>query len=185
MEKPPLTTGDIAKHCGVNFRTVIRWIERGRLKAYQLPGRGDNRVRAEDFMVFLRDNQMPVPAEFLDKQRRVLVVEDDPVMARAIERVLKRAGYETRTAMDGFRAGVLLGDFQPSVVTLDLRLPGLGGLEVLKFIRSTEHFSNVRILVVSGMPQDELNKALQTGADDILGKPFDNEILLKKVEQLV
>ncbi|TNF38926.1 MAG: response regulator, partial [Gammaproteobacteria bacterium] len=40
-----LTTGDIARYCQVNFRSVIRWIERGLLKAHKLPGRGDNRVK--------------------------------------------------------------------------------------------------------------------------------------------
>ena len=62
--KQILTTGEIARYCGVNFRTVIRWIERGRLKAYQLPGRGDNRVTVEDFIDFLKVNSMPIPEEF-------------------------------------------------------------------------------------------------------------------------
>lgn len=56
-----LTTGEIAQHCGVNARTVIRWIKRGYLNAYQLPGRGDNRVAVEDFVNFLKAHDMPIP----------------------------------------------------------------------------------------------------------------------------
>ena len=45
MKKEILTTGDIAKYCNVNFRTVVRWVERGLLKSHKLPGRGDNRIQ--------------------------------------------------------------------------------------------------------------------------------------------
>ncbi|ASP40977.1 hypothetical protein CHH28_17240 [Bacterioplanes sanyensis] len=64
-EKQALTTGEVAKFCGVNFRTVIRWIERGHLQAYKLPGRGDNRIPVNGFVEFLKDNHMPVPDELL------------------------------------------------------------------------------------------------------------------------
>ncbi|MDO6805884.1 helix-turn-helix domain-containing protein, partial [Wenyingzhuangia sp. 1_MG-2023] len=57
--KQVLTTGEVAKYCGVNFRTVIRWIERGHLEAYKLPGRGDNRVPVAGFVRFLQSNEMP------------------------------------------------------------------------------------------------------------------------------
>ncbi len=63
MQKDIFTTGDIAKYLGVNFRTVGRWIKKGYLKAFQLPGRGDNRVTREDFFEFLQEHGMPVPEE--------------------------------------------------------------------------------------------------------------------------
>lgn len=61
--KEALTTGEVAKYCGVNFRTVIRWIEKGYMKAYKLPGRGDNRVPIDSLIDFLKQNNMPIPAE--------------------------------------------------------------------------------------------------------------------------
>jgi len=64
VDKRTLTTGEIARYCGVNFRTVIRWIKRGYLNAFQLPGRGDNRVEVEDFLIFLKKNNIPIPEEF-------------------------------------------------------------------------------------------------------------------------
>ena len=63
MKKRVLTTGEVADYCGVNFRTVIRWIKRGQLDAYQLPGRGDNRIEVDDFIDFLITHKMPVPDE--------------------------------------------------------------------------------------------------------------------------
>ena len=133
--KQILTTGEIARYCGVNFRTVIRWIERGRLKAYQLPGRGDNRVTVEYFIDFLKVNSMPIPEEFSQRERRVLIVESNPTVAKQVQETLQSSGYLTTVASDGFLAGSLLGTFKPSVMLLDLRIPGLSSDDVVNFIK--------------------------------------------------
>ena len=182
--KRTLTTGEIADHCGVNFRTVIRWIKAGRLKAFQLPGRGDNRVEVPNFIDFLRRHQMPIPKDFAHLARRVLIVDDDVGMAKAIQRTLRRGGYETRIARDGFRAGALVTIFSPTAMVLDLQMPGLGGPDVIKFVRSQEHMRSVKILVVSAMPQAQLQETLKAGADDVLEKPFQNKVLLEKLAAL-
>ena len=184
MERQTLTTGEIATYCGVNFRTVIRWIKRGYLKAYQLPGRGDNRVELEDFLRFLREHKMPIPEVLQEQAQRVLIVEDDLPMAKSIQRILHRRGFETTIASDGFRAGALLDAYSPTVITLDLKMPGLGGLDVIKFIRSTERLKGIKILVVSAMPQKDLDEAVKAGADGILEKPFNNKVLLETVSEL-
>lgn len=185
IEKKTLTTGEIAKYCGVHFRTVIRWIEKGHLKAYQLPGRGDNRVNLEDFLNFLQSHEMPIPEDLKGHSKRVLVVDDELRMANAIERVLKRGGYEVQSAQDGFQAGVLLGTFCPSVITLDLMMPSISGIETLNFIRSRAPSTYVKILVISAAPEKLVEEALQKGADDFLAKPFKNEELLEKVDLLI
>jgi excisionase family DNA binding protein len=179
-----LTTGEIASHCGVNFRTVIRWIERGCLNAYKLPGRGDNRVTVEEFVRFLVENQMPVPAEFQNQHKRVLIVEDESQTARTIRRALEKAGFEIQIAQDGFRAGALLGVFSPAVITLDLQMPGLSGMDIIGFVRSTPSLENTGILVVSSMQEQLLQTAIDAGADDVLSKPFRNEQLVEKVSAL-
>jgi two-component system, cell cycle sensor histidine kinase and response regulator CckA len=67
-KKKVFTTGETAKWCGVNFRTVLRWIERGQLNAYRLPGkRGDFRITSDSLLTFLHENQMPIPDEFQGK----------------------------------------------------------------------------------------------------------------------
>ncbi len=124
-ETDVLTTGEAAKFCGVNFRTIIRWIERGRLKAYKLPGRGDHRIVVKDFVLFLQENSMPVPAELAGVNKTVLIIEDQPEMASAIRRVLMRNGFEVDIARDGFSAGSILARKKPGLVTLDLKMPGM------------------------------------------------------------
>lgn len=183
-DKRTLTTGEIAEHCGVNFRTVIRWIERGWLKAYQLPGRGDNRVEVGEFLRFLREHQLPIPEEFIEHRNRVLIIDDEPEMSSSIQRLLRREGYQTLVANDGFRAGSLLSIFKPAVLTLDLQMPGIGGMEVLRYIREKEEFAGLKILIISALAGEKLEEALALGADDVLEKPFEKTDLLRKIARL-
>lgn len=182
-----LTTGEIGRYCGVHFRTVIRWIERGELKGYKLPGRGDHRVQLDDFLEFLKRNGMPIPPEFVQPEanNRVLVTDDDANMARAIARALGRAGYETRIANDGLQAGILLESFKPGLMTLDLMMPGLSGFQVLEFIRDESLQDGLKILVVSALAESELKRAVDCGADDYLMKPFENAMLLEQAQALL
>ncbi len=178
-----LTTGQIADHCDVHYRTVIRWIDRGRLRAYQLPDRGDRRVRVNDFLAFLKDNNMPIPKELQPGKPRVLIVEDDKNVAKSIERMLRRAGFDTEVALDGFTAGTLVERFEPQVMTLDLQMPGLSGFDVLKELRAAQS-PPIKVLIVSAMPDFKLNAALEAGADAVLTKPFRNEELVRAVREL-
>jgi excisionase family DNA binding protein len=179
--KQILTTGEIAKYCGVNFRTVIRWIERGRLSAYQLPGRGDNRVTVEDFLEFLKENNMPVPDDFAQRERRVLIAESDPMLAREVEQALQDSGYKTSVASDGFHAGSLLGTFKPSVMLLDLRTPGVQVGDLVNFIRQASGLERVKVMIVNGDGATDS----PVGADDYISRPFSNEELVSRIDQLL
>ena len=184
-EKRNLTTGDIAKLCGVNFRTVIRWIQRGHLKAFQLPGRGDNRVQVSDFLAFLRENEMPIPEEFQGGVRTVLIVEADEKTARSMDRSLKKAGYQTAIATDGFQAGSLAGTLQPGLIAVDPNGAGFGGLELIRGMRANPALAGAKILVVSQMGKDQLVEAMDAGADAVLGKPVKAPQLTKMVGDLM
>lgn len=185
-EKHSITTGEAAKYCSVNFRTVTRWIENGMLKAHKLPGkRGDRRIELPNFVHFLKMNGFPIPDDLTLFLRRVLIVDDDISMAKAIKRTMVLKKYETEIATDGFMAGILMERFKPSVMTLDLSMPGMGGVEVIRYIRLNPFFSHIGILVVSARPKKELELALQYGADDAISKPFENNVLVDKIETLL
>jgi excisionase family DNA binding protein len=180
-----LSTGEIAKLCDVNLRTVIRWIERGALKGFKLPGRGNNRVRVEDFLAFLVEHDIPIPAELQEDSRKVLVVDDEPAIARALQRVLRKHGLVAEVAADGFQAGTKLMKDRPILVTLDLSMPGLSGYDVLSFVRETPEIASTKILVISALGGEALQKAIDLGADAILNKPFDNHELVEVINKLV
>ena len=183
-DKNVLTTGEVAKYCDVNFRTVIRWIEKGYLKAYKLPGRGDNRIPKESLVAFLVENSMPVPDELRTENNRVLVVEDLPEMAKAIARTLKRAKFEVEIAANGFEAGEMIRRFKPFAITLDLQMPGLSGFDVIRYMKSQADLRKIKILVVSAQSEDQIDKSIKLGANGFLTKPFENAELVSSINEL-
>lgn len=180
-----LTTGEIAEFCGVNQRTVIRWIDAGHLKGFKLPGRGNNRVRVVDYLDFLDRHGMPLPPALRQFGNRVLVVDDDHAMADSIARTLRMADYEIQVVYDGFRAGEALHSFMPAAMTLDLRMPGLDGFGVLAHVRQAPSLKRLRVLVISALEEAELARARAAGADACLAKPFEPHALLEHVQQLL
>ncbi len=183
FNKRNLTTGDIAKLCGVNFRTVIRWIQRGHLKAFQLPGRGDNRVQVADFISFLKENNMPIPEELIPDGQRVLIVEADEKLAKAMAKSLRGAGFETQVATDGFQAGALAGSFDPGVMIVDVGMKGVDGLQAIAVIRSDARLGLARVIALtspttSKKKREELRTA---GADEVLDRTVKAAELVEKV----
>ena len=179
-----LTTRATGQLCGVSFRTVIRWIERGELPGYRLPGRGDYRISAVELKAFMLKHGMVAPGVD-DSVRRVLIMDDDHSVAAAIERTLRRAGFKCMATGNGFEAGTLLHSFKPHLMTLDLRMPGLDGFGVLRFLREHPPSHPTKILVLSGDIDERLREAVQLGAHEALAKPFDSEHFLLTVQRLL
>ncbi|RLV47950.1 response regulator [Nocardioides mangrovicus] len=114
---------------------------------------------------------------------RILVVDDEPQIVRALAINLRARGYEVRTAATAAEALQQASAHQPEVVVLDLGLPDLDGTEVIAGIRG---WSDVPILVLSGR-SDSLDKvaALDAGADDYVTKPFGMEELLARLRAML
>jgi len=184
-----LTTGDIARLLEVNQRTVIRWLNSGRLKGFKLPGRGNNRILVSDFIGFLEQNSIPLPPELRGDQvlvkPKVLLVDDEPAILRAMCRSLKPLGLELLSAGDGFHAGMLLVKHHPALIVLDLNMPGVDGFAVIRYIREELADFSIRILVVSALAGEQLNRALEMGANAVLAKPFANRELQQQVARLL
>lgn len=186
FNKRNLTTGDIAKLCGVNFRTVIRWIQRGHLKAFQLPGRGDNRVQIADFIDFLKENDMPIPEEVQPAAKRVLIVDSDGDTAKSLERSLRRAGYETRIATDGFSAGAQARSFNPAVMTIDVGMKGIDGAQAISLMREDPELGLTKVIAVTAANTSKKKRAEleAAGADEIVDKPVKGADLVKAIGDL-
>lgn len=181
-----LKPSEIAAYCDVHQRTVSRWIANGDLKGHKLPGRGNYRVVLDDFLVFLQKFQIPLPAELQNLQHtNVLVIDDEAGYLNSLKRLFLQQGYRVSTARDGFAAGVNLLSEKPTLVTLDLQMPGLDGFEVLNYIRQRPDLADVKVVVISGLSDAELHKAKLAGADAVLAKPFENHVLIELVKQLI
>ena len=109
---------------------------------------------------------------------RVLVVDDEPQILRALSINLRARGYEVDLAPDGERALDVAARHHPDVVVLDLGLPGIGGVDVIRGLRG---WSQVPIVVLSVRDAEgDKVAALDAGADDYVTKPFGMDELLAR-----
>ncbi|SMQ68656.1 two-component system, OmpR family, response regulator [Devosia lucknowensis] len=115
---------------------------------------------------------------------RILVVEDNLTLASGIERLLKQSGYAVDCVHDGLSAEAVVSTEAFDVVILDLNLPELDGLSVLRSIRDRKLDSAVLILTAKDAPADRI-RGLDLGADDYLTKPFDVGELEARVRALI
>jgi DNA-binding response OmpR family regulator len=110
-------------------------------------------------------------------------VDDEPTITDVVSRYLERAGYATRIAADGPQALELAGDERPDLVVLDLMLPGMDGLEVMRRLRARERVS-VILLTAKGEAADRVI-GLRLGADDYVVKPFSPAELVARVDAVL
>ena len=115
---------------------------------------------------------------------RVLVVEDDETMAGVLLAYLTRAGYESLWASNGIEALDMWSQRKPDVVILDILLPTISGLEVLRRRRASADDAAVIILSARGEEEDRL-VGLETGADDYVVKPFSPREVVLRVDALL
>jgi two-component system KDP operon response regulator KdpE len=110
---------------------------------------------------------------------RILVIDDEPQLRRALSRTLEGHGYSVREAEDGASGHREFDAFKPDVVLLDLMLPDTTGIELSRLLRTT---SQTPIIILSVMGEDRAKvAALDEGADDYLTKPFSTDELLARI----
>ncbi|MDQ3571781.1 MAG: response regulator transcription factor [Actinomycetota bacterium] len=114
---------------------------------------------------------------------RVLVVEDDQEIADVLRRTLRQEGHEVRTAGDGESGLAAAAEFVPDLVILDLGLPTLDGVEVLRRLRRED---DVPVLILTARSElSDRVSGLDSGADDYLVKPFERQELLARLRALM
>ena len=130
--------------------------------------------------------------EKIEKQIKLEEAESKLEAVRAKKRKHKNSNqskekrYDLGIAYDGFEAGQRFSEFKQDLVILDIRMPGLDGYKLCSHIRSNPENKNVKILFISGMiGQKELKQIKDSGANDYLAKPFDNQTLKIKIEKLL
>jgi CheY-like chemotaxis protein len=112
----------------------------------------------------------------------ILVVEDDPQVARLIKLVLQRINQPTDTAADGQSALEKARALKPSMIFADLTIKGMSGEALCSALKGDPSTSEIPFIVVSG-DRDIAEKARNCGADDHMGKPFEFEDLIRLVEK--
>jgi len=180
--KTVFTTGEAAKICKVSQQTIIRCFDNGQLKGFRVPGSRFRRIPREMLYKFMKDNGIPTDALESGK-RKVLLVDDDVELVELIPKVLEEDGrFEVRVATTGFDAGMMVKEYRPDLIVLDVMLPDINGKEVCHRGRADQTLEDVRILCISGMiEEDKIQELRLSGADDFLHKPFDIEVLIDRM----
>ena len=120
----------------------------------------------------------------MSEQATILVVDDVPTNVRLLEAVLVSKGFRVVSANDGDQALALVASAKPDLVLLDVMMPGIDGYEVCRQLRANEETAVLPVVMVTAST-NEKTKAIDAGADDLIGKPFDHDELLARVRSLL
>ncbi len=119
------------------------------------------------------------------KAKKVLVVDDDPVVIRLVKELLKIQGYLVETAKDGIDAMIMVQKSKPDLIILDVMMPELNGYDVLKTLKFQEEYKKIPIILLTAREQELDQRLSQMMGIDYLQKPLDRELFLTKVQQAV
>jgi DNA-binding response OmpR family regulator len=119
---------------------------------------------------------------------KILIVDDEPILVETIEYNLRKAGYETVTAMDGESALVAARAELPDLIVLDLMLPKVSGWEVCHALRRDASYNSLTtpiLMLTARSEESDKERGLEMGADDYLVKPFGTRELVARVRALL
>lgn len=185
-DKKIFTTGEAAEVCKVSQQTIIRCFDSGRLTGFRVPGSKFRRIPREELIRFMRANNIPTDA-LEGAKKRILVVDDDPQIVDLFVDVFRRDDrFDVRTAGTGYDAGLLTESYRPHLIVLDYMLPDINGNVVCKRIRENPRLADTKVVVVSGVVnQQEIQGLMDAGASAFVKKPFNIDALMARIADLL
>lgn len=118
--------------------------------------------------------------------KRILVVDDERELVMAVQIRLKQAGYEVLTACDGQEALDKAHQEKPDLIILDLMLPKMDGYKVCGLLKSDSRYAKIPIIIFTAKVQEEdIKIGKEVGADEYITKPFEHQVLLDKIKELL
>lgn len=174
MTERVYTTVDLAKVCKVSLRTVIRWVDEGKLTSFRTPG-GHRRVREADLLTFLDRYQIPFSVKPTRDKKRILVVESKRLLEGLLKQILRRSSdtHEVVVARDLYETGVKIGMLQPELVIFGT-IPK--EQEIVRFCRSLRKIPDAKetkIIVLSEkFSAEKMQELLSLGVQAVIDKPY-------------
>ncbi|MDM8518414.1 response regulator [Anaerolineales bacterium HSG6] len=116
--------------------------------------------------------------------KKILVVDDEVNIVVSLEFLVKRAGYELRTANNGEQALAQVAQFEPDLILLDVMMPKISGFEVCRRIRMNSAWQHIKIIMLTAKGREvEMTKGLDLGADAYVIKPFSTKELMAEIKK--
>ncbi len=120
------------------------------------------------------------------KGKRILVAEDDTELLKVIILLLKSRGYHIYAVKNGEKAWQILSSRPVDLAILDIKMPGMDGLTLVKKLKSTPSLKSIPVIVITGVSRSSGKTddywTIRIGADDFISKPFDPQNLLNRIE---
>jgi excisionase family DNA binding protein len=173
-----LTPNEVANLLMVSPITVRQWAQKGILEAQTTAG-GHRRFSRGVVEAFARERGLRLP----DTQQRLLIVDDNRELNGYLAALFEAnaPGLEIYTAHDGFEAGRRVQAHRPTVVLLDVMMPGMDGVEVCRSLKADPQTAHVRVVAMTGYHTPEIEgRMLAAGAQVLLRKPFSSEEVLRE-----
>jgi excisionase family DNA binding protein len=177
-EKRFLTPNEVASLLMVSPITVRQWAQKGLLEAQTTAG-GHRRFSRAVVEAFARERGVHLP----ETHQRLLIVDDNRELNGYLAALFEAEvpGLEIYSAHDGFEAGRWVQAHKPTVVLLDVMMPGMDGIEVCRSLKGDPDTAHVRVVAMTGYHTPEIEKKiLAAGAQVLLKKPFASEQVLRE-----
>lgn len=121
-----------------------------------------------------------------DQRHKILIVDDDPQIHKLLGKMLPSPKFSVESAFNAEEAKKGIESADPDLIVLDIMMPKVSGIEVLKFVRENPKHKNILILILSAKDaQDDRLNGLSQGADDYVAKPFHMKHLVRKIEHMI
>ncbi|MFC1745074.1 response regulator [Candidatus Riflebacteria bacterium] len=183
-----VSTSQAAKICSVSRVTVHNWIKSGKLGALKLPG-GQLKINRTDLDQFIFSNYTVLntvteKAEKIEVSKKILVIDDDKRHCELLKTYFSdflevRIHNSVLSAVEG------LARFKPDVVFLDIRMPDVNGDALVKFLKQSEDYRKIPLILISAFPETEARKRIKTipeqSSIDFFQKPLRLDALRKFV----
>jgi two-component system alkaline phosphatase synthesis response regulator PhoP len=118
--------------------------------------------------------------------RKILLVDDEEGFLSVIKEALEIRGFDVVTAKSAIEAGLELSSKKPDMILMDIRMPGIDGLQACAAIKKNPDTVNIPIIIVSAISEDaQIKRARKMGIPDYFVKPVDIESLVKKIKEIL
>ena len=117
---------------------------------------------------------------------KIITIDDDPVVRTLIKKTFSSLGFEVITAADGIEGLRAIENNQPDIIILDVMMPIIDGLEVLKRIKATPKIAKIPVIIFTAISDGHMVvETSKYGAEDYIIKPFQSSVLIQKVKKLL
>ncbi|MEK8023036.1 MAG: response regulator [Candidatus Hydrogenedentota bacterium] len=175
--KKYIGTLEASKILHVDPSTIQRWIDSQLIPSHRTAG-GHRRISLDDLQKFAAARHVPI--DIAPDRPRILIVDDEPDVLETLR--VRIAGFrpdiDVLTADQGFKAGFAVHQYRPTLVFLDIRMPGINGVHVCKLIKTDPSTRDIIVVgITASRDPHEIEALLRAGASSVLLKPIETDDL--------